>query len=107
MGGLLYSEPATWTEIPKSVENRPVWTGCPLSFTFWDTSCLDMSLRIYREKILLIGHIRKLDNNTLAKQIYEETTSICSELSIEDCNFTHLDKVAYQKILTEALHKKS
>ena len=78
-----------------------------------------MSLRIYREKILLVGHIRKLDNNSLAKQIYDEqklnkwpglaceTTSICSELGIEDCNTTHLDKVAYGQILTEAIHKKN
>ena len=36
-----------------------------------------------------------------------ETASICSELSIEDCNTTLLDKVAYGKILTEALHKKN
>ena len=90
----------------------------PLSFTLWDTSCLDMALRIYREKYLLLGHIRKLDNNTLAKQIYEEqqfkkwpglaceTASICSELSIEDCNTTELDKVAYGKILSRALHSK-
>ena len=36
-----------------------------------------------------------------------ETTSICSELGIEDCNTTHLDKVAYGRILTEAIHKKN
>ena len=77
-----------------------------------------MSLRIYREKIFLVGHIRKLNNNTLTKQIYGEqklkkwpglaleTASICSELGIEDCNITQLDKVAYEKILTQALHKK-
>ena len=93
-----------------------VGQGAPSTLLLWDTSCLDMSLRIYRENVLLVGHIRKLDNNSLAKQIYKEqklqkwpglaieTASICSELGLEDCNLTHLDKVAYGKILTDALH---
>ena len=96
-----------------------VGQGAPSVSLLWDTSCLDMSLRIYKEKVLLVGHIRKLDKNSLAKLIYEEqklqkwpglateTSSICSELGIEDCNSTNLEKVAYGKILTEALHKKN
>ena len=36
-----------------------------------------------------------------------EIASICSELGIEDCNTTHLDKAAYGQILTEAIHKKN
>ena len=77
-----------------------------------------MVLRIYREKILLVRHIRNLDSTTIARQVYEEqqiqkwpglameTSKICFELGIEDCNTTHLSKEAYSKILIAALHKK-
>ena len=78
-----------------------------------------MVLRIYREKILLVRHIRNLDSTTIARQAYEEqkiqkwpglameTANICFELGIEDCNTTHLSKEAYSKILIAALHKKN
>ena len=84
--------------------NLPGWTGCPLSFTF-----MGHFLFRYVSEDLQRERFRKLDNNTLAKQIYKEqklqkwpglaieTASICSELGLEDCNLTHLDKVTIWK----------
>ena len=76
-----------------------------------------MSLRVMKQKVLLVLHIRNLDTSTLARQVYEEqksmewpglaleTANICKELSIEDCNLTSISKGKYVKILQEALHK--
>ena len=70
--------------------------GSPLAAILWDSSLLDMKLRIYLEKIMMIIHLRSLDKETLANQIYEEQKSnkwpglyeetrvICEELQIED-----------------------
>ena len=83
----------------------------------WDTAVLDMSIRIWIEKILLIIHIRSLDENALARRVYEEqkknswpglsseTSLLCQTLSIEDCNLTKLGKTSYRKILLPACHK--
>ena len=66
----------------------------------WDTAVLDMSFRVQIEKLLLILHIRSMQEDTLAKKIYmeqkklnlpglaKETTLICQSLNIEDCNTT-------------------
>ena len=78
-----------------------------------------MSLRIWKEKVLLILYIRNLDITTLARMVYdeqknqkwtglaEETRSICEKLSIEDCNITQISKANYSKILNQALHEKN
>ena len=62
----------------------------------------------------MVMHIRSLDNDTLASQIYEEqkankwsglakeTKDICSKLRVEDCNSTNLSKVSYRRIFLEA-----
>ena len=80
---------------------------------------LDMGLRVWREKILLVLFIRNLEDNTLSKQVYEEqkirkwpglakeTSQICSDLDIEDCNCTNMDIQSYKKILTMALHRQN
>ena len=78
-----------------------------------------MSLRIWKEKVLLILYIRNLDITTLARKVYdeqknqkwtglaEETRNICEKLSIEDCNITQISKANYIKILNQALHDKN
>ena len=77
-----------------------------------------MQLRICKEKILLVLHLRNLDENSIARQIYKEQKSqqfpglametklICQNLNIEDCNKTLLDKTYYIKVVTKALHQK-
>ena len=85
----------------------------------WDVMALDMGLRVYKEKILLVLFIRNLQDNTLAKLIYKEqrlrkwpglvteTTQICMDLGIEDCNSTNIDLQSYKKILMKALNRKN
>ena len=79
---------------------------------------MDMKLRIWKEKVMLVLHIRSLNDNTLAKKIYEqqveegwpglakETKEICEELGIEDCNKTQLSKVEYKEVVKSALKMK-
>ena len=92
-----------------------VGKGAPLAALAWETGVLNMKLRIWREKILMILHIRNLDENSLARKIYheqvvkgwpglaKETTEICKQLNIEDCNKTNLSMRDYKYILKQAI----
>ena len=67
---------------------------------------------------MLVMHIRSLDEKTLAKKIYEEqkendwpglvkeTSQICEELGIQNCNTTSMDKTEYKEIVNSALKMK-
>ena len=67
----------------------------------------------------MIPHIRNLDEESLARQIYEEqkrngwpglhkeSKIICEELNIEDCNTTSLSKYNFRKLITTACHRKN
>ena len=93
--------------------------GSPLASMAWDSGILDMSLRVWIEKIMLIIHIRNMDIDTLARRVYEEqkvqkwpglateTASFCQILGIEDCNLTKLSKALYRQILVKACHSKN
>ena len=81
-----------------------VGQGAPRASLLWDNQVLDMQLRIWKEQILLVLHIRNLDGTSIANQIYKEqkekqfpglaleTKAICQTLNIEDCNETLFDK---------------
>ena len=101
---------------------RLIWRvgqGAPVAALLWDSQLQDMKVRIWREKILMILHIRSLDEDSLASRVYEkqkqenwpglsnETEMICKQLKIEDCNITKLSKKEYTAILNEACHKKN
>jgi hypothetical protein len=85
----------------------------------WDSQQLDMGLRVYIQKVLLVLHLRSLEEETLAAKIYEEqktqnwpglvqeTKMICKELNIEDCNSTCLNKTDYKSLLIKACHVKN
>ena len=78
-----------------------------------------MQLRVWKEQIMLVIHVRNLDDTSIAKQIYKEqkeklfpglaleTRQICQNLNIEDCNETLLDKYKYSQLVTRALHSKN
>ena len=78
-----------------------------------------MKIRVWAEKILIVLHIRSLDQETLASRVYRkqmeqnwpglarETKQICEDLNIEDCNLTQLSKRDYKLILTKACHTKN
>ena len=93
-----------------------VGPGAPSISLTWDTAVLDMGLRVKKEKLMLIIHVRSLEKTTLARQIYEEqklqgwpglaleTQAICQDLEIEDCNITRLSKEQYSKEVHIACH---
>ena len=122
----------TWTEIDKQTEKKMnqlqnwylrlilrIGPGAPSASLRWDFQVLDMSLRVWREKAMMVLHIRSLDKETLAYRVYQEqykkewpglareTQLICRELGIEDCNTTCISKSKYRTLLTEACHEKN
>ena len=122
----------TWTKIAATTVKKlnqiqnwflrlvlQVGPGAPLVSLSWDSSVLDMGLRVHLEKILMVLHLRSLNQDTLASQVYieqktnkwpglaEETHIICEELGIEDCNITQKDRVSYKKSAIAACHKKN
>ena len=80
-----------------------------------DSATLSMSMRVKKEKILLVKHIRELEENSLARLMYEEqvrnnwpglakeTADICRELFLEDVNITKKGKAEYSKDVKEAV----
>ena len=76
-----------------------------------------MGLRIWLEKLMLALHIRRLEDNTLANQVYleqklnrwpglvQETDEICRKLSVENVHETDLSSKAYRQKVLEACHK--
>ena len=80
----------------------------------WDTSSLDMAVRVYKEKVLLVLHLRYLDKKSLAARVYQEqldrgwpglgseVEDICRELNIENANITNYNRADYKQILLQA-----
>ena len=78
-----------------------------------------MRLRIWREKIKMILHLRTLGETSLASKVYREQVAkgwpglakeakdICSQLGIEDCNTTMLELGEYKKLVCCAIEKKN
>ena len=68
---------------------------------------------------MLILHLRSLDERALGNRIYQEqrseswpglaaeTTEICEELEVEDCNITQISKAEFRKYVTKACHVKN
>ena len=68
--------------------------------------------------MLLALHLRHLDKESLANQVYQdqlamgwpdlatEVGKICEELGIENVNTTKYNKYDYKTILSEACHRK-
>ena len=48
--------------------------GVPLAALTWESGLMDMELRVWLEKIILVLQIRSLSEETLARKIYEELT---------------------------------
>ena len=93
-----------------------VGQGAPSASLLWDTATLDMSLRVWKQKILLVLYLQNLDEETFASRVYKEqklkkwpglaaeTTQICESLNIKDCNETHQDIFNYKLSISKALH---
>ena len=76
---------------------------------------MDMKLRIYKEKLSMILHLKDLEEKSLASQIYreqvvkgwpglaKEAKEICGELNIEDVNSTNMTKSEFKRLMKGAL----
>ena len=121
----------TWTNMTAGSVDRmnslQVWfirmvlevgPGAPLAALRWDTGLVDMKLRIWKEKLMMILHLRSLKESSLANKVYkeqvakgwpglaEETKEICKQLGVEDCNNTTMSKKEYKKLIVDAINKK-
>ena len=121
----------TWVGITAAIEKKlndlqlwfarlalQVGKGTPRAALTWETGLLDMQLRIWIEKVMLVLHIQALEESSLARQMYEEqkannwpglakeTKTICENLGVEDVNSTAKGKKEYKKIMVEACLKK-
>ena len=121
----------TWVEIPedsvKTLNQLQMWflrlvlqvgPGAPHASLAWDSGCLGMDLRVMKEKMMMTIHLRELDDDTLARSIYEEQVSqdhpglakevelISKELGIEDSNTTRLTKKDYKFLVSAACQSK-
>jgi hypothetical protein len=82
----------------------------------WETAVLSMEMRVWIEKLMLVRHIRNLEEGTLARMVYDEqklmdwpglareAAEICRKLEIENINVADLSKESsriYRKYLTE------
>ena len=89
--------------------------GTPSAALTWETGLLEMGLRVKLEKLLLVLHIRTLDEESIARKVYEEqmlqswpglaaeTAQICRDLDIEDVNSTNMSKKDFKMRAIEAL----
>ena len=92
------------------------WDQVPPSARFYGG---DMGVRVMEPKLLLALHLRHLDEESLANQVYQdqlamgwpdlatEVGKICEELGIENVNTTKYNKYDYKTILSEACHRKN
>ena len=96
-----------------------VGPGAPVASLLWDFGLLDMGLRVWIEKVMLALHVRRLEEDTLARKMYEEqqtcgwpglaqeAETICQELKIESVNVTGMGKKAYRNLVTRACYQKN
>ena len=59
--------------------------GCPIPIMYWDCAGLTMKHRIVQKKLLLLHHIANLDNNSLAKKIFDVQTKLSFPGLVEEC----------------------
>ena len=79
---------------------------------------ISISISIYKEKLMMILHLKDLEEQSLAAQIYreqvdkgwpglaKETKEICKELNIEDVNDTVMSKSEFKSLIKGAIQTK-
>jgi hypothetical protein len=123
---------STWMEISaktlKKLNSLQQWflrlilqvgPGTPLAALGWETGIMDMKLRIYKEKLSMILHLKDLDEHSLASQIYQEQVEkgwpglakeakeICEELQIEDVNTTTKTNGEFKILVKRAIETRN
>ena len=89
--------------------------GAPKVSLRADSGTLSMALRVKKEKVMMVKHVRELEDDSLARQMYEEQVKnswpglakeaeeICKELYVENVNETKKGKIEYHKELKDAV----
>ena len=126
----LLNNAGTWTDMDEETVERleelqlfyirlilrvPVSTPKPLLRS--ETGLISMKHRVEKEKLMLVHHIKRLDDKTLAKKIYDEQRRnewpglakeaelISKRLKIEDANVTYFTKGEYKDIVKKACRR--
>ena len=80
-----------------------------------DLGAQNTSLQVWKQKILLVHHIRSLEDTALAKMMYleqvrnnwpglaKEIEDLCAKLNIENVNTTSKSKIVYAKEVKKGL----
>ena len=112
----------TWVEVTRATIDKlnslqrwfarlvlQVGPGTPGPALTWETGLMEMGLRIKLDKLMMVLHLRSLDEEALARRVYEEqkkhkwpglateAEKICKELMIEDVNVTHKSKKEFKE----------
>ena len=89
--------------------------GAPKVALRADSATLSMPMRVKKQKVMMVKHIREPEQDSLAKLMYDEqvrnnwpglareAAEICAELYIEDVNETNKGKQEYSKEVKEAV----
>ena len=126
----LINNAGTWTDMSKEAEEKleerqlyyvrlilhvPVSTPkIPLR---WETGLLSMKHRVEREKLMLVHHLKQMEEGSLARQVYdeqirnnwpglaEEARTICARLRLEDVNRTECSKNEFKEMILKAVRR--
>ena len=94
-------------------------TSTPRPAIFFDTGSITMELEIMKRKLNLIQHIKNLDDNCLAKEIYneqirnnwpgltKECEEFCEFLKIPNVITTEMTKGAWKNKVKQAIREKN
>ena len=89
--------------------------GAPKVALRADSGTCSMPMRVKKEKLMMVKHIKELDLDSLAKEMYEEQVKnswpglaqeaedICKELYVENVNTTKKSKAEFSKDVKEAV----
>ena len=92
--------------------------GAPKLSLSADFGLKSMKLRVYREKLMLVHHLRTLDPDALASEMYteqvrnnwpglaREAEDICEQLGIQSVNETLLNKKQFSQLVDAVLVQK-
>ena len=82
-----------------------------------ETGLLSMKHRVEREKLMLVHHLKQMEEGSLARQVYDEQIKnnwpglatearvICARLRLEDVNRTECSKLEYKAMILKACRR--
>ena len=59
--------------------------GCPTPIMYWDCHGLSMKLRVVQKKLLFLHHLATLDDDSLAKQVFNVQNKLALPGLVEEC----------------------